>query len=113
MLYYAIKVIITAVLIVLASEIAKRSSVWGGLVASLPLVSYLALLWLYVETRSVEKAASLAMSVFWLVLPSLPFFVVLAALLRSGRPFPLSLGLATVCLFVCYGITVLALRRFI
>ena len=69
--YYLAKVAITALLVVAISEIAKRSSLMGALLASLPLTSILAFIWLYLETGSGEKVAALSASILWLVLPSL------------------------------------------
>ena len=70
MTYYIIKILITTTLVILISEIAKRSSFMGSLLASLPLTSYLAMIWLYVDTANVEKVAGLSTGIFWLVIPS-------------------------------------------
>ena len=105
-----IKLAITAVLVVLVSEVAKRSSLLGGLLASLPLVSYLALIWLYTDTHDAQKVAALSTSVFWLVLPSLPFFIVLPALLKRFG-FATSFGIATAIMFACYLLMVALLKR--
>lgn len=99
--YYILKTLLSAVLIVTVSEIAKRSSIWAGLVASLPLTSLLAIIWLYLDTKDVTKIAQLSKDIFWLVLPSLVFFVALAFLLQKGMHFWLSLGISA-------GLTVLA-----
>src|SRR5262245_15692676 len=93
---YVIKVASTAVLVIAISEIAKRSSYWGAVLASLPLVSLLAFVWLYLETGDAEKVAGLSVGIFWLVLASLPLFLVLPALLRNGWSFWWSLGAACV-----------------
>ena len=74
MFYYMIKTTITVLLIVAISEVAKRSSLLGGILVSVPLVSVLAMIWLYYDTRDVEKVISLSHSVFWLVIPSLSLF---------------------------------------
>lgn len=92
---YALKLAITAAVVVAVSEIARRSSVWAALLASLPLTSLLAFVWLYVETRDVQRVAALSQSIFWLVIPSLLLFLVLPWLLRSGWGFWSSL--ATAC----------------
>lgn len=63
MINYIIKIAITTILIVAISEIAKRSSFAGALLASLPLVSVLAILWLYVDTKDVEKRSALCQRV--------------------------------------------------
>jgi hypothetical protein len=76
MLYTAIKVLLTAVLVVAISEAAKRSTLLGGILASLPLTSLLAFIWLYGETGDTGKIASLSVSIFWYVLPSLVLFIV-------------------------------------
>jgi hypothetical protein len=82
MAYTILKVIISAVIIVAISEIGRRSSLLGGLLASLPLTSLLAFIWLYVDTRDVQQVAALSNSIFWLVLPSLTFFIVFPLLLK-------------------------------
>lgn len=112
MIYYALKLVLSAGLIVLISEIAKRSSFIGGLVASLPVISILAFVWLYLDTRSVEKVSALSNSIFWLVLPSLALFLALPWLLRRTEHFALGLGLAIAAMLAAYGLMVLALRHF-
>lgn len=112
MWYYFVKIAMTTVLIVVVSEAAKRSSIIGALLASLPLVSVLAMVWLYAETRDAGKVAALAQSVFWLVLPSLVLFISLPILLKAGFGFYPSL-LAGIALTVgaYFGMLVL-LRHF-
>lgn len=92
MLYVTIKVLLTSVLVVAVSEAAKRSTFFGALIASLPLTSILAMVWLYVDTGDTEKIARLSHGVFWLVLPSLVLFLSLPILLRAGLGFYASLG---------------------
>lgn len=94
------------------SEIAKRSTLLGGVLASLPLVSVLAMIWLYVETRDVDRVSALATSVFWLVLPSLALFVALPLLLRQGLNFYISLGLAAGITAASYGLMMVALTHY-
>jgi hypothetical protein len=71
-------------LVLAISEIARRSSFAGALLASIPLVSVLAIIWLYVDTKDVAKVSALSTSVFWLVLPSLVLFVTLPVLLKKA-----------------------------
>lgn len=112
MLYYAIKVFVSAALIVAVSELAKRQPAWAGALASLPLVSLLAFVWLYVDTRDVRQVAELSMSIFWLVLPSLVLFLALPLLLRQGLGFTWSLLLAMVATMVAYGLMLLSMKKF-
>ena len=94
MMYLAIKALMSGLHIAAASEVARRSPGLGGLVASLPLVSILAMIWLWRDTLDVERVAALSQSTFWFVVPSLPLFLVMPALLRSDFGFWPSLGLS-------------------
>ena len=87
MFYYAFKVLISLALIIAVAEIAKRSSVLGGILASVPIISVLAMIWLYIATNDVEKVAMLSRSILWLVLPSLSLFISLPILLTQGINF--------------------------
>jgi hypothetical protein len=111
MTYYIVKVALSAVLIVAISEIAKRSSFIGGLVASLPIVSLLAFVWLYVDTKSLDRVAGLSTSIFWLVLPSLSLFIALPVLLKKTESFYVSLGASIAIMLACYVVMVVALKR--
>ncbi len=91
MLLFLIKTVISGLLVALVSTISRRFPGWGGLLASLPLVSVLAMLWLYGETREPEKVAALAMSTFWFILPSLPMFLIIPLMIRSGWSFGLAM----------------------
>jgi hypothetical protein len=110
--YYLVKIVVTTILIVAISEIAKRSSLVGAILASVPLVSVLAMIWLYIDTKDVNKVSALASSVFWLVLPSLALFLVLPQLLKYGLNFYLSLGVSVAITVVCYFLMVLALNNY-
>ena len=109
------KVLITAVLIVVISEVSKRTGYLGGLIASLPLVSYLSIIWLYVEGEDKAKTTQIiaqhSISVFWFVLPTLPFFVILPLLLKQMH-FAAAMAISTVIMFACYAGTMWALSQF-
>lgn len=111
MAYYVFKVAISALLIVAIAEISKRNSFIGALLASVPLVSVLAMVWLYVDTRDSDKVASLASSVFWLVLPSLALFIALPLMLKQGYNFYLSMGLSILITIGCYWLMVTLLNQ--
>jgi len=102
---YAIKVAVTAVVVVAVAEIGKRSPLWAALLASLPLTSLLAFAWLYLDTGDPERVAALASGILWLVLPSLLLFVALPLMLRAGWSFWPSLAAA--CAVTAAGYTVL------
>ena len=111
MLYYALKVTISALLIVAISEIAKRSTGFAALVASLPLTSLLAFVWLHMEASPPERIAELSSQIFWLVIPSLLLFLLLPLLLRHGLNFWVSLGLSVGATAGCYIALLFLLRR--
>ena len=111
MSYYLVKLAVTTILIVLISEIAKRSSFVGALLASIPLVSVLAMIWLYVDTKDAFKVSALATSVFWLVLPSLALFIALPILLKHGVNFYASMGISIAITIACYWIMVVTLNQ--
>ncbi len=87
MLYLILKAAISGVIIAIVSEVAKRSPGAGALIASLPLVSVLGMIWLWRDTRDPDRMASHAGATFWYVLPSLPMFLLIPALLKRGVPF--------------------------
>ena len=111
MLWIITKYALTAAVVVLVSEIAKRSDKLGGLVAALPMITILTLIWLYVENQSAEKIANHAWYTFWYVLPTLPMFLAFPALLpRLGFWFTL---LACVGItLLCFGVFALVVRQF-
>ena len=112
MTQYLIKTLISAVLIVAVAEISKRSSLIGALLASLPIVSVLAMIWLYIDTKDTGKVASLATGIFWLVLPSLSLFITLPMLLRAKVNFYFSLVTSIVVMLACYGAMLVVLKKF-
>ena len=112
MLYLAVKALISGVIIAAVSEIAKRSPGIGALILSLPLISILAFIWLWRDTGDKEGIAALAQSTFWFVLPTLPMFLVLPALLRGGVGFWAALGLSCLMTMALYAVMVWALGKF-
>ena len=87
MLYLVIKAGLSGIIVAAVSEIARRYPGWGGLVASLPLTSLLAMIWLFRDTKDAARVAELSSSTFWFILPSLPLFLALPYLIRSGIGF--------------------------
>ncbi len=111
MFYYALKVIISALLIVAISEIAKRSTGFAALIASIPITSLLAFVWLQVEGSPSERIAELSGQIFWLVLPSLVLFLALPFLLKQGVNFWISLAISVAATAGCYLALLPLLRR--
>ena len=104
MLYLIIKAALSGAIVAAVSEIARRYPGWGGLVASLPLTSLLAMVWLWRDSNDSERVAALAGSTFWFLLPSLPMFLVLPWLLRTGIGFWTAMGLSVAGTLALYAL---------
>ncbi|MBK6971806.1 MAG: DUF3147 family protein [Sterolibacteriaceae bacterium] len=108
---YTAKLLVSATVIVIVSELAKRNSMVAALVAALPLTSLIAFVWLHVEGAESERIAALSGQIGWLVLPSLVLFILLPVLLRQGFGFWFSLASASLVTGLSYGGLLVLLRR--
>ena len=104
MFYLIVKAALSGAIVAAVSEVARRYPGWGGLLASLPLTSLLAMIWLWRDSHDPERVAELAGSAFWFILPSLPMFLVLPWLLRSGTAFWLAMATSIVGTLLLYAI---------
>lgn len=111
MAWLVTKYLITAAVVVLVSEVAKRSDRLGGLFAALPLVTVLALIWLYVERQPPVKIANHAWYTFWYVVPTLPMFLAFPVLLPRLGFWPTLLACVVITV-VCFWLFALLVRRF-
>ncbi len=111
MLYLLIKAAVSGAIVAAVSEIARRYPGWGGLVASLPLTSLLAMLWLWRDTNDAGRVAELSMSTIWFIVPSLPLFIALPLLIRSGVGFWAAMGIAVVGTLALYALMFWAAPR--
>ena len=105
------KYFLTAAVVVLVSEIAKRSDKLGGFIAALPLVTILALVWLYLENQPMEKISNHAWYTFWYVVPTLPMFLLFPLLLPRIGFWP-SLLACVIITIACFGLFTIVVRRF-
>ena len=112
MLWYVIKLFLTAGIIVIISEVSKRLPLLGSLIASLPLISVLGMIWMYGETKDLIRIADHAEGTFWYVLPSLPMFLLMPFLLRKGISFPAALSAGIVLTGVLYFLMTKVLAKF-
>lgn len=111
MSYLILKAALSGVLVMIISEVARRSPGFGGLIASLPLVSLLGIIWLWRDTADIERIATHAESTFWFVLPSLPMFLVFPMLLRHGTSFWIALALSCLLTIALYSAMVWLLPK--
>ncbi|MGF1448156.1 MAG: DUF3147 family protein [Opitutales bacterium] len=118
MAYLIVKFAVTALIVVVVSEIQKVNKLAGAILVSLPITTYLAMIWIYADARlkrgddaaapaaATNDIASLSVEMVWLVLPSLVPFFLLPWMLRRDWGFPLSLTLATVAMVAAYWLTI-------
>jgi len=112
MLYYFIKLAITAILIVLISEIGKRYSLAGALLAAIPLVSILAMIWMYIDTQSSQSAVEFSERIVWLIAPSMTLFIAFPILIKKGLSFYPSLFISTALTIAAYYTIIFILGKF-
>ncbi len=112
MIQFLIKLLISSGIIIIVSEISKKDTLMGGIIVSIPLVSVLSMVWLYLETKNVENVSALSTSILWLIIPSLTLFIVLPILIKSGINFFISMGISILITMGCYWIMIIILGKF-
>ena len=111
MIYFLVKAVISGIIVALVSVIARRYPGAGGLVASLPLISVLGMIWLWRDTHDPMRMAAHAEATFWFVLPSLPMFLLIPLMLRQGFSFWLALAIGCLVTVLLYlGVTLTGAR---
>lgn len=108
---YFIKVIISAIIIVIVSEISRFNVTIGGLIKALPLISILSIIWVYIDSRDVKVISQLSLSTFWYVLPTLPMFLILPLLLKYKINFYISLCIAMIIMIIGFIIISMILKK--
>ncbi|MFP4157705.1 MAG: DUF3147 family protein [Opitutales bacterium] len=106
------KFLVTSFVIVFVSEVAKRTDRIGALIAALPFVTIMVMIWLHLEKQGAEKIANHAYYTLWFVLPTLPMFAQIPWMLRKGYSFWLSLGVGIVITFASFLLTAWIGKRF-
>ena len=110
-MYYIIKTLISALIIVIVSEVAKRSSWAAALIISIPLTSLLAFIWLYVDTKSYDKVIDLSYSTIVMTIPSFVFFIILPILLKLKQNFVLAIIISLICTSISYIIFLYLIKK--
>ena len=112
MTYFVIKILVTALIVALISELSRRYNLMAAALASLPLVSILAFIWINLESNNTQRLIVLSQDIFWLVLPSLSFFLLFPLLLKQGWTFWGALIVACFGMIVLHAITLWLLKTF-
>ena len=112
MIYYFIKLIITALVVVIVSEVAKRSTFIGAIIISIPLTSLLAFTWLYIDTKDYQKVIDLSYGTILLSIPSFAFFIILPILLKFKQNFAFSIAISIIGTAIIYFIFSYFLKKF-
>jgi hypothetical protein len=111
MIYFVIKTFITAIVVVVVAEIAKRSSLLAGLIVSIPLTTFLAFIWLYWETKNIQKIIDLSNATLLMIIPSLSFFIFLPTLLKLNLSFVIAMTSSVFLTALCYFIFISILQK--
>ena len=112
MTYYLVKLIITALVVVVVSEVAKKSTFIGAIIISIPLTSLLAFIWLYVDTKDYQKVIDLSYGTILLSIPSFAFFIILPILLKFKYNFIISITISIIGTAFIYFIFTFLLKKF-
>ena len=112
MIYNIVKILISAILIALISEVSKRSTFFGAILASIPLVSVMAMIWLYFDTNDSLQVVQLSKSIFWLVIPSLVLFITFPFFIRLQLSFYTALSASLIAMVITYFITIAIFDKF-
>ena len=103
-MYFVLKTLISAIIIVVVSEIAKRYTWTAAIIVSLPLTSVLAFTWLYWDTKDTQKVIDLSYSTIIMSIPSFVFFIILPILLKFKQNFIFSLIISIISTAIAYAI---------
>lgn len=112
MAYSILKLIITTLLIVLISEISKRSSLAGAILAAIPLVSILAMTWMYIDSNSSDNAVAFSQNIVWLIAPSMTLFIAFPILIKKGLGFYPSMFISISLTILAYYSVIFLLEKF-
>jgi hypothetical protein len=110
-IYFIVKALLSGLIVAAVSEVARRSPGFGALIASLPLVSILGMMWLWRDTKDAERMAAHAGATFWYVIPSLPMFLLIPVLLRHGFGFWPALAAGCLLTLALYLLVTLSAAR--
>jgi|TARA_B100001750_G_scaffold220595_1_gene208442 hypothetical protein len=111
-MFEAIKIILSALIIFIASEVAKKSIILGSIIVSLPLMSLLTIMWLYIDTKDTDRIATFSYSILWMTLLSLSFFIIFPYLLKKNLSFGFSMIIALVIMVSLFLALVALLKKF-
>lgn len=103
MIQFILKTVVSGLLVATISSVSKRFPGIGGIIASLPLTSIIAMIWLYQDTQDIQKISLLSNSIFWMTLPSLSFFIILPYLIQRFKFYP---GLLISCILLAFSYSI-------
>ncbi len=112
MIYFITKTILTAIIIIIVSEVAKRSSLLAAIIISIPFTSVLAFIWVYWETENTEKIVNLSYNTMIMTIPSFTFFIILPILIKFNFNFSISIMISILSTSIAYYIFVYLLKKY-
>lgn len=109
---FVVRAALSGIIVALVAMVARRNPAAGALIASLPLISLLGMIWLWRDTQDAVRLADHAEATFWYVIPSLPMFLLIPAMLRQGHGFWVAIGAGCMLTILLYLLTVIVAARF-
>ena len=103
-MYLVFKTLITALIVVSVSELAKRNVAIAAIIGGLPITSLLIFIWIYAETKDTQKIAALCEGIGFYVIPTLVFFFVFPWLLKKEYNFWVSIVLGLIPMLAAYAL---------
>ena len=110
-MYFILKTIISALIIVLVSEIAKKSSFIAAIIISIPLTSILAFIWIYWDTKDSQKVVDLSYGTILMTIPSFVFFLIFPLMIKLKQNFTFSLIISIFATSITYLIFIYILKK--
>ena len=112
MIYFLTKTILTATIIIIVSEIAKRSSLLAAIIISIPLTSLMTFIWVYWESKDTEKIIDLSNNTMIMIIPSFAFFIILPIMLKFKFNFSISIIISILSTSIAYYIFIYLLKKY-
>ena len=106
------KIGLTALIIFAVVQVSERSTLLAAVLASIPIVSVLAMMWMNHEGQSTEEISLFAKEIVWLLIPSLLMFIVMPLLIDRGWEFYPALGAGLATTIIGYFVMIQIMEKY-
>lgn len=109
---FIIRAALSGIIVAIIALVSRRYPGLGGLIASLPLISVLGMVWLWHDTGDREAVATYLSSALWYFLPTIPMFIFMPMMLRHGVSFWATLAVGIFITMLLYALMNRALSAY-